>query len=405
MCGLVGFAGKLDHKARKAFDQLLLVDVLRGKHSTGVYGLTSNGLWDVVKKVGAPGELFDSVKYATLSRRDNMLLIGHNRYATQGAVNTTNAHPFVFPDIVGAHNGTLSNQRLLPDHADFEVDSENIFHSIQEDGFADTVGKLQGAYALSWHDDRDNTLNFSRNCERTLYYTTDKDNTQLFWASEAWMLSGVLGRNSIKHNKILSFEVDMHYSFNLAGINAHKGEGIPKPSVRKAVGHVAPVIKPKVITHNKGKKPLKKSHHLRQQVEFTVTNIPYVRDGMVRVEGVTTIGAGVAVFLREAQAANLEVFTKGKKLKGTISYMAGDHEKHHQLSALSLISVPTPQLKAVSKTGYRGEVLSDNEYRRRTIKGCAWCSDKAGDGMEWFSTEEFLCETCSQDDLIAGTVN
>ena len=50
MCGLVGVLGNITHKEEKAFHELLIVDVLRGKHSTGVAMVSAGGGVDVFKK-------------------------------------------------------------------------------------------------------------------------------------------------------------------------------------------------------------------------------------------------------------------------------------------------------------------------------------------------------------------
>lgn len=150
-----------------------------------------------------------------LFRQQNRCLIGHNRYATQGAVNSVNAHPFDFEHIIGAHNGSLRSTLNLPDHKDFVVDSENIFHAINQDGSVETAAKLNGAYALTWWDKRDNTLHFLRNAERPLWYVFTQDRQAIFWASELWMLTGVLARNNIKHTEPVSTETHKEYTFQI----------------------------------------------------------------------------------------------------------------------------------------------------------------------------------------------
>jgi len=311
------------------------------------------------------------------------------------------------------HNGTLINQRLLPDHADFEVDSENIYHSIQEDGFATTVGKIHGAYALVWHDERDNSLNFSRNKERTLYYCTNKSSDQLFWASEAWMLTGVLGRNGIQHGKVMSFEVDQHYAFDMDNFGTFQQPSIPKPSVRKAIGYIPPPVTKKTCKKwvNKSAGVVatqgKKQHKLWDKVVFTVSNNPGVKGGSVFVEGTTDLGETVSVYLTEVLAAHLDVFVQGTKLTGTINSAPADHDKGYRVNPATVRLVAPAHKSNVTKmvAGYRGEMISEHEFRKRVAKGCAWCSDIAGEGMVWLSSEEFLCDTCSQDESILSMAN
>lgn len=154
ICGLVGVIGNIEKAHKDAFRTLLCLDTIRGPHSTGVATINSQGEWDMVKRRGTPWDLFDSREYHTTINKVTYGLIGHNRYATQGKVNQTNAHPFEFEDVVGCHNGTLRGQHRLPEHTRFEVDSENIYYAIQTEGLDATLAKLDGAYALSYWDKR-----------------------------------------------------------------------------------------------------------------------------------------------------------------------------------------------------------------------------------------------------------
>ena len=400
MCGLVGVAGHSTMPSEKALRDLLMVDVVRGAHSTGVMFLSNNGVPSVVKKAGPPSELFDSKKFHVEFGKFNALMMGHNRWATTGKINATNAHPFEFEDVFGAHNGTLRQQSLLPDHREFEVDSENIFHSIQEDGFDVTVGKLNGAYALTWYDKRDNTLNFSRNKERTLFHCTSKDKKQLFWASEAWMLFGVLARQGIQHGKVVLFEPDLHYSYDMAALSKGYNTTVPKPRVSKAVGYTPPKVVP-VAGKWAGKgvvQQRKKFHVVGDTVGFTVTNKPVVNNYRVHVEGKTDKGEDVAVWLSEAQAVEARVFDIGVNLTGTIC------SQPMNVGARSTITAATLEVQTMELLGYRGEVLSEHEWRRRTKSGCAWCSDVADETIEWLSASEFLCNNCQMDEELGGMI-
>ena len=219
MCGLVGVVGRITKKEKDVFRTLLILDVLRGPHSTGVASVDTNGNVEVVKQEGVPQNLFDRKSYDSMMLRTTYCLIGHNRYATQGAINARNAHPFQFPTVTGAHNGTLKGQWRLPDYKDFEVDSENIFHSIDTDGLDATIPKLDGAYALSYWDSAEEELVLLRNDERPLYYAFTPDNKTMFWASEEWMLHIALSRNNVKYEKAQElpvgqiFRVSPHRTF------------------------------------------------------------------------------------------------------------------------------------------------------------------------------------------------
>ncbi len=86
--------GKITKNEKKMFRTLLIMDTVRGEHSTGVVIVNDKGVPSIFKQVGNPYELFDSMKYNSGINGVCSALIGHNRYATKGAVNKVNAHPF-----------------------------------------------------------------------------------------------------------------------------------------------------------------------------------------------------------------------------------------------------------------------------------------------------------------------
>ena len=49
MCGLVGLFGQIDSVGEKVFKTLLTLDVIRGKHSTGVAGYSTYQGYRVAK--------------------------------------------------------------------------------------------------------------------------------------------------------------------------------------------------------------------------------------------------------------------------------------------------------------------------------------------------------------------
>ena len=233
MCGLIGVMGHITHAEKSAFNQLLIVDVLRGKHSTGVALVEAGGGVDIFKKAVNPLDFLDFQTYADLTKYSHNCMMGHNRYATKGAVNNTNAHPFEFENIVGMHNGTLKTYFALDDSKDFAVDSECLFSHINDNTVQDAIDKISGAYALTWFDKRTNKLHFLRNNERPLCYTFSKDGTALFWASESWMLHAVLGRNGIEYQNVLIVTPDLLYSFDVPKVFATANVKLGAPRHRR----------------------------------------------------------------------------------------------------------------------------------------------------------------------------
>lgn len=207
----------LANKAQDNFIQdMFVMDSLRGIDSCGlatveVYQNRTN----MFKKSVLPHDFLDMGGYKSLINKRNHVMIGHNRWATKGTVNSTNAHPFNVGNITGVHNGTLLNQWRLPDHEDFEVDSENIFHSIDKIGIVETWKLIEGAAALIWWDAKDGTVNFIRNDKRPLVFAYSKDLNQMYAASEMYMLLGAMWRNGIASHDVEVLPPDTLYSFKV----------------------------------------------------------------------------------------------------------------------------------------------------------------------------------------------
>ena len=194
---------------------LLILDSIRGDHSTGVAVIPRNGETKIAKNVGDPYLLFETKAYDKAMMGINRAIIGHNRFGTQGKLTKANAHPFDFDTLVGAHNGTLTSKHRLKDPHLFDVDSQNLFHHIEMEGLESAMENLAGAWSLVWWDKIDESINFLRNKERPMFLTRNKENNCLFWASEEWMLRAALPRNGINIQDIVETEVDTHISFKI----------------------------------------------------------------------------------------------------------------------------------------------------------------------------------------------
>jgi len=232
MCGIVGAAGYLGPKEKDVVKDLLVMDALRGKHSTGLMSVDKGANVSYVKAAVTPHDFLDMGKVSKTFNINSRVLLGHNRYATQGAVNNNNAHPFMHGDIAGVHNGTLRKQYQLVDSKNFVVDSENIIHSLNKVGEEETVKQLDGAYALVWWDMKVDALKFLRNTERPMYICAAADDKTFFWASEEYMLKAALVRRNIQHTDIVAMEPHQLYTFDLKLDEV----GVPvldKPSIKK----------------------------------------------------------------------------------------------------------------------------------------------------------------------------
>lgn len=153
-------------------------------------------------------DLYGDSKTGVLDRLTDNLYMMHVRAATKGAINKDNAHPYEFDDFIAAHNGTLKDKKY--DHEE-KTDSFLFFKAFQEkleqdkesnfdEMLADHINTLEtgGAYAITMLNKYNRCMYFLRNNARPLFVAINRKRSVIYWASERWMLSGVLGRYGLK---------------------------------------------------------------------------------------------------------------------------------------------------------------------------------------------------------------
>lgn len=197
MCGLSGVAGRdLYPMDLDFFKDLLYLSAFRGRDSTGVAAIrTKKNAITLHKHDIEPGEFISAYgsKNGYLSDSRNDIMMGHARWATMGAINEANAHPFETQKYVGAHNGTLVENRFRdPD----KTDSEMLFLEMDQRGIVETLTGLSraSAWAVSIYDKATKKLWLGRNDKRTLYVGFDDSAGVMFWSSELEMLHFVMRR-------------------------------------------------------------------------------------------------------------------------------------------------------------------------------------------------------------------
>lgn len=249
MCGLVGMVGSLEHKHKQVMKEMLFLNTLRGKDSTGLTAIKRDRTV-VTKKMTVPG--YEFIEHPAVEKtmlHGDQLWLGHGRYRTAGEVNKANAHPFEVCDenddvlLVGTHNGTLHNkwelERLIGGDK-FDTDSEALFNwFIEADNYKKAVAELKGAWSLVWWDPTTDSLHFCRNEERPLIYAYTKDRKVLLWASESWMLLNVARRNGLEldqNKKGLSCYLTL--TDHLYTLNIPQERGVVLPDLIKEGGYV-----------------------------------------------------------------------------------------------------------------------------------------------------------------------
>lgn len=389
------------------FKELLTVDVIRGPHSTGVAAVTEKREVLIAKEACLPTNLFKSSAFKNIMNVSTNVLIGHNRYATQGAINSTNAHPFKHGGIVGVHNGTLVHQALLPDYLDYQVDSENIVHSLNKLGSKETWNKVNGAAALVWWDMKDNTLHFLRNDERDFCYCYSEDRKTIFWASEWWMLEGILSRNFIKHLPV--YETDLHTEYVLdvpsgRGVN-YEGVSLKSSDVLPEYVYVRPTY------YNNVKYLPKKSDELYSGSEITIRlSKGEPKKGNV-FYGFIKGNSQIEVQILGGATHPALIALTNNDLKGTVNSVYKKNDKAYKVvvQGNSIIEIKKPKNKIKRfQTPDKPVYMKESEFEQLTKEGCTLCteSDLSFESDVVFDERgEPVCESCAKEPWVSDYLN
>lgn len=227
--------------------QLGVVSSLRGTHSTGLLQgnireryMNYRVVKDCINCLDFE-EMYEDTKTGILSRLTDNLYMMHVRAATKGVINKENAHPYDFEDFIVAHNGTLKDAKYddkeKTDTFLFFKDFQQKLNDDPEKDFdevlADHINSLEsgGAYAITLFNKINRCMYFLRNSARPLWLAVHKKRGVIYWASERWMLSAILGRHGLKTGledeskddyKIFNFEEHQVHRLDLDDIK--KGE-------------------------------------------------------------------------------------------------------------------------------------------------------------------------------------
>jgi Glutamine amidotransferase domain len=223
MCGIVSMiartTGGFTHGDLSAFEQMLVVNTVRGKDSVGSFTKFGNGDVRGIKHGSNPFNLFRTDEWkdyrqAVINR--GRFLVGHNRAATSGQVNTDNAHPFVEDHIILVHNGTLRSQNNLTNKTTV-VDSNAIAHALAEETGdpRHVLDRIDGAFALIWYNSKEDKLYAARNEERPLVLIESDRHYVL--ASEAWIAAYPMSKHSLEPKDMTPIKPNELYEFGRLG--------------------------------------------------------------------------------------------------------------------------------------------------------------------------------------------
>jgi hypothetical protein len=200
MCGLWGIycTEVLTNNEKDLFQALGILSSSRGVDATGFLSIDTVArhnqedkvYYGINKAAKKPYEFFDDKEIQSDLKTRTTALLGHNRHATIGEKNVATAHPFEHDVIVGCHNGTIRNYATTDDLSD----SDRFYKRVAELGLKEALNELphDAAYALTFWDMDENSVNFFRNNQRSLFYCPSLDGKTVIWASEARFIKGAL---------------------------------------------------------------------------------------------------------------------------------------------------------------------------------------------------------------------
>jgi hypothetical protein len=201
-------------------------------------------------------------------------------------------------NITLVHNGTLRQYPFFKDHQK-DSDSKIITRLLNDNpNFVEVEQEFTGAWALVWHDARDNSFNIARNGERPLALLED-ENGVIWLASEPKMVELVLGRNETRIVEIKEVPVRVWLKFTPDNkiiktevpwvVQPKKDE---KPTIKKEKGDEEERAKKSVFTGGSVKKfsdtfgfsaELPKEEKPPLPVPYNSPNMPDVSSSLGRV--------------------------------------------------------------------------------------------------------------------------
>lgn len=364
--------------------------------------------------MGDPFVLLDVKGTRDIFRRCNRVLIGHNRWATSGSINRKNAHPFDLDEIVGVHNGTLTNKYALKDHQQYDVDSEALFDNIERFGLKETISQVRGAWALCWYNKVDQSLNFLRNSERPLFYAYSENKKTIVWASEAWMITNICRREDYKISEIFTFNEDHSYKWDL---NLEKPDELGKPVCTEVKG-LPPVQQFKqqqrqgLVIVSPNPQSVSQSHYetsldqsyLGRKIALLIADVKRDECGCqyLLCEDPVDAGKDLRIYFHNKKVDHL-VNSQATGIVSGAKRVVGSRRMFYKVDFKSVELMELEVKDDFEITTEDGFVIGKEELERY-YTDCAWCSspiDHKDKGNLYYKKDKtVLCSCCKADSSV-----
>ena len=393
MCGLSGImSSTLSFSEENTFRDLLNVSSLRGVEGSGVIVaqreiLKANPKIVDLKTTQIAGALAYSEKLFELLKPRCSIIAGHARWPTKGGVDINAVHPHRCEHIIGVHNGTM--HKVAGEDVKDRSDSAMLFESFAKIGVEETIKNSDGAYALVWIDEKDQTLNFLRNGQRTLYFKNvgwQKNINTLSWSSEQEMLDFVYKRNYRGNNTWDTYlPTDTWFKYPLDVKHIIIPEEV-KTDI-KPVPKIYPVGEYRGYRGHGGS-----NYRSALYDDVSADDLPWEHlSGPRRGDNVTPLLPRPGMTQKEHQKLARQVAKEEAKRRRRLEQFRG-------------VNSTTPR----DITPFLSEEIApdeDDRYLKLEGKECAWCGSGAAAGDTVFpvgggfvrNSKEFICHDCSRN--------
>ncbi len=410
MCGIVGiFTVKTGFGNDDYFKNGLYASALRGADATGLLKVGTDNTTLIYKKPVCSSDFLQLSTVFKILATPATLLLGHCRAATLGNKHALEAaHPFQEGNIIGVHNGTLTQWERRYKDRDMISDSHYIIKRIDTIGIKETVADLQGAFTIVYWDIKEKTLNIIRNEERPIIISYNKSRGLVMFASEIAILDFAAKRAGITLDKS-GKEQNAFWTADPGSLFTYSNSINPKieklaikesykpfkagHSIYKEDYYTAPLSK---ILTNKEMEDYNLPIGKKVLVSFTSFS-QYYSSGMLHTATMNTSGKfpRVKYYHGGGTGAPIEEFMYKAIIEraylsgGTMELIVKDVQKTNK-------AIPK---KMGSLRGPDGIYVSRKIWYRLTKEGCGLCGGAISTADEkdikWMDSQP-LCLTCSE---------